>query len=240
MIKWGAGFYHAYKENCPPNTDGRTISLRCPNCGIHTNAEIISRFITEQNDFVRLPTEMSVYNFFLKCTRCKSSILVLWSYGKDEFKGIGYTCGRIVFPIYTEAFETEKFKIDAVPKAIFEDIAQAELAYYAGAYLGSGLLLRRACQNICRDKKCKEDGLVGQIKELVTKGIITQDMAELADTIRVIGNELAHPDPNTPFVITEDDVKNTREFINQLTQIIYINPYKSKHIKEELRKKGVK
>ncbi len=65
-------------------------------------------------------------------------------------------------------------------------------------------------------------------------------MAELADTIRIIGNEIAHPDPNTPFVIMPDDIKACREFIKQLIQVIYVNPYRAKVMKEKLEKKGVK
>ena len=241
MINWGVTFRLAYGDDRPPSEKENSVILKCPYCGIHTNAEIISRFITKQSDYVRLPNmEMSIYNFFLSCTNCKSAILLLWSYGKD-FRDRGSTAGRIIFPFYTEAFEANELGKDVVPGAILEDIAQAELSYYVGAYLGAGLLLRRACQNICRDKKCEEKGgLVSQIKDLVKKNIITQDMIELADTIRIIGNEIAHPDPNTPFVITHDDVNACQEFIEQLIQIIYVNPYKAKIIKEKLITKGVK
>lgn len=241
MINWGAIFRFAYKDDRPPSEKEKTVSLLCPYCGTHTNTEIISRFITNQNDYVRLPNmEMSIYNFFLRCTKCKSAILVLWSYGKD-YRDRASTAGRIIFPFYTEAFEANELGKDVVPEAILEDVTQAELSYYVGAYLGSGLLLRRACQNICRDKKCEEKGgLISQIKDLVKKNIITHDMAELADTIRIIGNEIAHPDPNTPFVITHDDVNACKEFIKQLIQIIYLNPYKAKIIKEKLIAKGVK
>jgi len=241
MINWGATFRYAYGDNCPPTEKEETIPLNCPYCGTHTNAEIISRFITQQNDFVHLPkTGMQIYNFFLRCTRCNSAILLLWSYEKD-FRDMRSTAGRLIFPFYTEAFEAKELGKNVLPGAILEDIAQAELSHYVGAYLGAGLLLRRACQNICRDKKCKEKGgLVNQINDLVSKSVITKDMAELADTIRIIGNEIAHPDPNTPFVITHDDVKACREFIKQLIQVIYINPYKAKAMKDKLEKKGIK
>ena len=241
MINWGASFRYAYGDDCPPSEKEKAVPLDCPYCGTHTNAEIINRFITQQNEFVRLPShEMRIYNFFLRCTKCNSAILLLWSYGKD-YQGLGSTAGRIIFPFYTEAFEAKELGKDVVPEAILEDIAQAELSYYVGAYLGAGLLLRRACQNICRDKKCQEKGgLVNQINDLVRKSIITKDMAELADTIRIIGNEIAHPDPNSPFIITHDDVKACREFIKQLIHVVYVNPYRAKAMKEKLKKKGVK
>ena len=240
MINWGYTFRYAYGDDCPPSKEEKRISLKCPYCGVHTDSEIISRFVTERSDFVRLPTsDMMVHNFFLRCTKCKSAILLLWSYG-EESRDQGQTAGRRIFPFYTEAFEAKELEKDVVPGAILEDVIQAELSYYVGADFGAGLLLRRACQNICRDKKCEEDGLPKQIKDLVNKKIITEDMAEWADTIRIIGNELAHPNPRKPFVITPNDVREGREFLKQLIKVIYINPYKAKALKKKLKKKGVK
>lgn len=242
MFDWGWTFGYVYNDKDKPHKENeKTIVIDCPYCGINTNAEIISRSNTKANAFIKLPHhEMSIYNFFLFCTRCNGAILILWSYGEEHRRG-GISAGRIIFPFYTEAFEAREFGLKIIPSAILEDIKQAELSYYVNAYLGAALLLRRAIQNICRDKKCKETGnLVGQIKELVSKGIITKDTADLVDAVRIIGNEVAHPEPNTPFIITPEDVKICREFIKQLIQIIYINPYKAKILKEELASKGIK
>ena len=239
MVNWGATFWSAYSaQDIPPDSDQTEIALACPNCGIHTNAEIIGRFITEQNKYIRVPNyEMKIYNYFLQCTRCKSAILVLWSFG-NMFNS-KTTSGKIIFPIYTDISEYEDLK-GIVPEAILEDIYQAEFSFMGRAYLGAGLLLRRACQYICLDKECKKDNLVNQIGELVAKGIITKDLSELAHNIRIVGNEIAHPDPNTPFIITRDDIKACSEFLKQLIQVIYVNPYKSSLLREGLEKRGVK
>lgn len=240
MINWGACFRYAYGEDCPPKESESKIPITCPYCGTHTHADIISKFVTSQNDFVHLPnSEMAVYNYFLRCTRCQSAIFILWTYGKD-YRSMGSTAGRIVFPFYTDAFEAKEVSEDVMPAAIYEDLVQAEISYYSGAYLGAGLLLRRACQNICRDKKCSEKkGLLGQIDELVTNNIITKEMSEMAHSVRIIGNEIAHPNPSTPFIISRDDIKACREFLKQLIQVIYVNPHRAKIVKETLSKKGV-
>jgi hypothetical protein len=239
MLNWGNCFGYAFGEDVPPLGNEKIIPLICPICGTHTDAEIKGRFECKENKYIKLPTsEMQVYNFFLRCTRCSGALLLMWSYGDDHHMR-GISAGKIVFPFYTDAFEIESLNIEVIPKAIYEDIKQAELSFYSGAYLGSGLLYRRACQNICRDKECKGKNLVEEINDLNIKGIITKDMAEMAHSIRIIGNEIAHSNPSTPLLITRDDIRICHEFIKQLLQVIYINPYKANKIKESLKKRGL-
>lgn len=242
MIRWGPGFYRVYgEENVPPTGKERRIPLRCPICGIHTDAPIVCTHVTQQNDFVRLPSSyMALYNYLVRCTRCNSGLLVVWSYGEEPPAGGGHTAGSLVLPLRASAFETDRIAVDAVPAAILEDLRQGELAFYAGAHYGAGLLLRRACQNIARHWQIPEDGgLRAQIEAMAAQGIITKSLADMAEGIRVIGNELAHPDPNTPSVITADDVRLAREFLEQMVRAIYVDPARAKKLKDDLKKKGV-
>jgi hypothetical protein len=82
--------------------------------------------------------------------------------------------------------------------------------------------------------------LKGQIREMATRGLITNDLAEMADGIRIIGNELAHPDANTPFAIIEKDVTIARELLEQLVRAVYVDPARAKKLKEDLNLRGVK
>lgn len=241
MIHWGGGFHRVYgEENVPPTAAGRRIPLRCPTCGTHTDAPIICLHVTQQNAFVRLPSSyMALHNYLVRCTRCNSGLLVVWSYGEEPREGGGHTAGTRVLPLRASAFETESIARDTVPRAIQEDLRQAELAFYAGADYGAGLLLRRACQNTARHQGIPDDGLKGQIEEMARRGIITKSLAEMADGIRIIGNELAHPDPNTPSVVTAEDVRLAREFLEQMVRAIYVDPARARKLKEELKEKGV-
>jgi Domain of unknown function (DUF4145) len=235
-------FWHASESEVPPADISHRIPLDCPVCGVHTHAQIEGYLVTRQNDWVRLAAhEMALHNYLVQCTRCHSGIFIIWSYG-ETLRGERVTEGTEVYPLPPRsAFETEKLSKEAIPAAILEDLRQAELAHAAGAHYGAGLLLRRACQSICRDKEVKENGgLKGQIVQLATSGIITNSLAQMAESIRIIGNELAHPDPNTPSVITRHDVNAGREFLNQLVRAIYVDPARAKQLKSALAQKGVK
>ena len=149
------------------------------------------------------------------------------------------SAGKRVYPFYTDAFGIKGLESKVIPESVYEDIKQAELSYFAGAFYGAGLLLRSACQNICRDKKACGRSLYEEIDDLKAKSLITKSMAEMAHAIRIIGNEIAHPNPNTVFVVTRDDVRQCQEFIKQLIHVLYIDPDKLKKFKENIKERGL-
>jgi hypothetical protein len=103
--------------------------------------------------------------------------------------------------------------------------------------------LRRLCQNVCIDKKIPEPrdgGLKARIRGLAEQGFITKSLADMADTIRVVGNELAHPSPESPLVITPDDVDAAWDFAVQLVNAVYVGPARADKFKSKLAEKGVK
>jgi hypothetical protein len=241
MLSWGAVYYRTGRDGEPPTEQRSRIPVSCPICGAHTNAPVIAFLVTPQSDFIRLPTmDMSLPNYLLQCTRCNGPLLMMWPNDRDMV-GLGVTAHQVILPLPTDAFGADQFAINWVPNAIYEDIRQAELSAAAGAYYGAGLLLRRACQSICREKNIPENGgLRSQIDELAAQRIITEHLAEMAHDIRVIGNELAHPDPNTPSVITDEDVGLAYEFLTQLVRAIYVDPQRAAKLKADLNKRGVR
>jgi hypothetical protein len=228
--------------NAPPKLPGR-VPVDCPVCGTHTDAEIIAVCLTRQSDFVRLPADMMLHNYLLQCTRCASGLLLLWPSGMGRAPGEYTVTTKFLYPPRSSDLEKATAAPSPVPAAVAADIQQAEIAFYAGSEYGAALLLRRACQNICRDRQIPEipgQGLKGQIQEMAKKGLITQPLADMADSIRVIGNEVAHPDPATPSVITVDDVALAREFMLQLARALYLDPERVAKLRADLTKRGVR
>ena len=69
-----------------------------------------------------------------------------------------------------------------------------------------------------------------QIDELADKGIITTGLKELAHTIRVIGNDGAHPNE---LDVDEQDSKEVLELAEQLLDLIFVSPARVKEIQEK-------
>lgn len=235
MINWGSTFKTVYYQM--PKS-GESIPVTCPICGVHTHAVVVYHDTTPASKHVHLPdSKMHVYNYLLKCTQCSSDILLYWTYTDDHFSDQRSTAGKRMYPFPTTVEKNEYLDENIVPAAICEDLRQAELSYLAASYRGAGLLLRSAFQNVCRDKGAVGKDLYHEIKDLATKGLINAPLAEMVDCVRLLGNEIAHPNPNTPFITTGEDVASCREFINQILDTLYVGPYKAKILKGKLGKK---
>jgi hypothetical protein len=231
-FRLGFGFLWAYgKESEPPDVGDR-LSYHCPYCLIDTHGQIASAFVVPQSEYVRLPaSEMQLHALVLQCTRCNGVALLLWPYGKAGEKHM--TTDRMMVPFPQTARQVFGPDDRHVPAAILEDLRQAELSMHAGAVYGAGLLLRRACQYICRDKGCTGRNLEKEIDALAPQHI-TPDMAGLAHGIRVVGNELAHPDAKSPAKVSTKDVRDCWEFVVELIRVIYVHPARRQALRERL------
>lgn len=234
-MTWGATFQDAFYRI--PKM-GETIAVTCPICGVHTDATILYCDTTPASRHVQLPdSDMLVYNYLLKCTQCASDILLYWTYKDDYFSNQRYSAGRRIYPFLTTVEKSEYSDESIVPAAICEDLRQAELSYRATSYRGAGLLLRSAVQSICREKGAAGKNLFEEVKDLATKGFISTPLADMIDCVRLLGNEIAHPKPDTPFVTTGEDVTTCREFINQMLDTLYVGPYKAQKLREKINNK---
>ena len=219
----GFGSCLTYQDTDAPPDRGSKWSYQCPYCSVSTHSEVLNLFVTRGTQWFSLPSPATkLYTLILQCTRCEGVAMVLWPYGED-MRGHARITTRSLLPFPQAARQVFGSDDQSVPPAILEDLRQAELAFQAGAVNGAGLLLRRACQYICRDRGCKGRNLDDEIDALAPK-YITKEMAELAHGIRIVGNEIAHPDPNTPARISAQDVSDCWDFTVELIKVIYIHP----------------
>ena len=144
---------------------------------------------------------------------------------------------REVYPL--AGFDPDDYP-NAIPLKVREDIAEAGRCFYAGAYKGTMVMLRRAVQNIVldkiNDKSISDKELWKQIDELFNEGLITKHLKDSAHEIRHFGNFGAHPSNDNLDKTTREEaeivVKLTRDLINA----IYITPFETEQLKKKRNK----
>ncbi|HUI56994.1 MAG TPA: DUF4145 domain-containing protein, partial [Bryobacteraceae bacterium] len=111
---------------------------------------------------------------------------------------------------------------DAVPVAIAGATDEAERCLAAGAPNACAVMTRRAIHSLCEDKGASGRDLFAQLKDLKEKQVITPDLHEWADSLRVLGRDGAHPEfPEVTDADAEDGVNLLREII----KFVYILPH---------------
>lgn len=111
---------------------------------------------------------------------------------------------------------------DAVQQDVKSAAIEAEKCLAFGAYNACAVMTRRAIHSLCTDKGAEGRDLFAQLKDLKEKQLITPDLHEWADSLRVLGRDGAHPEfPEVAAEDAEDGVRLLREIV----KYVYILPH---------------
>lgn len=178
-------------------------SIYCPNCKKYTS--ITPRTSINSQKFSGVTHEIS------ECNSCDFMVLVHRRNG-------GIT------KIYPKPLA--KTVDENAPLFLKNDIEEAYTCFSAGAFRGAGVLSRRALQLCCIEKGAPDKQLNEQIEWLLNQQIITKELKEWADEVRLTGNDAAHPpkkiEEDKP--VTEDDAEDVLLLLEKFIDVLYIAP----------------
>jgi hypothetical protein len=109
-----------------------------------------------------------------------------------------------------------------VPTSVKSASVEAEKCLAVGAPNACGTMTRRAIHSLCADRGAEGRDLFAQLKDLKTKQLITLDLYDWADSLRVLGRDSAHP--KFPEVTAEDAEDGVR-LLREIVKYVYILPY---------------
>jgi hypothetical protein len=197
----------------------------CPRCGNRAPQELLHR--ADYNVPVAVDqNEQPVYEYrwwaILKCGTCDG--MSLW-YDEWNQRDGGWE-SALAFPRRLQA-----------PPEVPQDIARAFDEVVAARSLAPGLAavgIRRVLEAIAEDQHAQGRTLRDQIKWLGAEGIIPEQLAEMMDASRTLGNLGAH---FTSFSVTEDDVTTLTEFALAIFEYIYVAPAKVAAFRDSVAKR---
>lgn len=201
-----------------------SISAFCPYC--HKEVTFSWVFLSESGGDIRNRFREYFNNNLAawmvgECPSCKKCVLIEYS-----LKENGYPDSlRKIFPSPLPS------PVDArMPDKIKKDLQEAKLCFSVGAINASATMARRAIQRACKEMGATKRELLDQIDEIASSGIITQPLKELAHTVRLVGNDGAHPNEED---VEEQDVKEILELAEQFMGVVFVAPARVKEIKEK-------
>lgn len=220
-------------------------NFQCPHCGLHSVHEFLAGDAQYQapgeidvrkdptSEWTTVPSMVKHTHWIMRCVNCQKDTYFL-TRGEPtptivvEAGAEGTlrcTC-RIVhqYPIWTTTAH------DSVPVDIAGTTDEAERCLSVGARNACAVMTRRAIHSLCEDKGATGDNLYKQLKHLKEKQIITPDLYEWADSLRVLGRDGAHPEfPE----ITPEDAEDGVKLLREIIRFVYILPYE----RTQMRKK---
>ncbi len=193
-----------------------TISIYCPHCHMHTS-------------LVPAPVEY-------KCNFNIERVGAIWRQDYNSFWWIGVCnyCGKPVLvhgdgdTVYPQPLPQPTN--GDVPEQIRRDLDEAKMCFAVSAWRAVAVMARRAMQSAAIEKGATQDKLRDQIANLATQGKITTDLKELADVVRWVGNDAAHPSGQE---VTSEDADDVLRLAEQFLHVLYVTPAIAKKLREK-------
>lgn len=160
------------------------------------------------------------------CTSCKNCVLIN---GSQEDR---HLISHKIYPYPLPSPVNEK-----IPSLIKKELEEAKLCFSVGAFNASAVMSRRSLQRACKEKGATKKELYDQIAELADKKTITEDMKDLAHTVRLVGNDGAHPND---IDVSDQEAKEILELAEQFMGVVFVAPARVREIQERRQKDGTK
>jgi len=201
----------------------KPIEIYCPWCHKHVALVWIAlRYGIEHRGYATEKIEEPIFyntaegNWSIgMCPSCKNCVLIKINDKRSS-----------VFPNPLPTPTDER-----IPEKIRKDIDEAKICLSVNAFRACAGMCRRALQQACILKGASpKKRLEEQIDELAERGVITQDLKDLAHTVRWVGNDALHPENPE---VTEEDAEEMLNLTEQFMDIIFVAPEKVKEIKEK-------
>lgn len=187
----------------------------CPRCGVFSNCPAATVLAVQQ------PGQITIA--LLQCQACNGVIAVEAEHLNDKRFRVLH-----VWPL-----AAPEGLADA-PEEVAQALQEARICRTAGAVTAGALVSRRAIEMIVRDRGQTEGGLRARIARLD----ITGDLKRIADGVRLIGDEAAHPGGDAWNQVTVDDLDMVIDLAVELIGQIYVMPKRVSALAERTRAMG--
>lgn len=117
-----------------------------------------------------------------------------------------------------------------MPNEVLQIYKEIHGALCARLNILAGIGIRALVETVCREKNTQGSNLKHKINDLVVKGVLTQDGADILHSTRLMGNKSAHE------IIAASDEKLdiAMDIVENLVKNVYIIPQKSKKLNPEV------
>lgn len=195
----------------------KLLCQHCGNQGIHT----VVATVTETETIELEPGNSFEEDFeivFCRCENCDQHSLFSFLNGNSDESW--------------SLYPREKQIDDSVPKGIRDAYSEA-LKIKKISSIAFVIMIRRALELLCKHEGAKGNDLSKKIQDLGRKEIIPKVLSEMADTIRLIGNDNAHDDKKT---LDFHELELLDNFYSTIIEYVYIGPKKIELLKKKLEK----
>lgn len=120
----------------------------------------------------------------------------------------------------------------AIPSQVLHIYEETNAALCSGHLILAGIGVRALVESVCNERGAEGKNLESRIDDMVTKGLVTKDGAEILHSTRLMGNKAAHEVKAHKQSILEDAM----EIVEHMLSTVYIIPEKADSLPKRKKK----
>lgn len=173
-------------------------SLRCPACGHRGTFDPCGQDLTFNNFSVgirRCPTK-----------DCRAIVFVVWSGGE-----------------VVDAYPPQRIDFDSggIPTRVVKALEEAITCHATQCYTAAAIMVRKTLELLCDVQEVTGDNLKKRIEGLRGKILLSRDLLEGLNELRILGNDAAHVEAKEYDDIGKDEVEIGIDVAKEVLKAVY-------------------
>ena len=123
--------------------------------------------------------------------------------------------------LLTFPFDRIEFGRTDIPGPILSAFEEAISCHANQCFVASAMMIRKTLDLLCIDKGAKGGDLKDRIASLKLKVLISQELFEGMDGLRLLGNDAAHVESRTFDDVGKEEIEVAIEFVKELVKAVY-------------------
>lgn len=194
--------------------DPPSINLRCPEChrlgSFNTLKQTHDIVVQSQGDF-----QGSLYVGYRVCPNTSCNLLLFVAFHQVRQPTLE---AKVLV-----SYPAERIDFDAsnIPQPIVDALEEAITCHGCCAYTAAAIMIRKALEELCRERNAQGKRLVDQIRDLGSKIVLPNDLINGIDSLRLLGNDAAHVELRYYDKIGKEEVEIGIEFTKEILKAAY-------------------
>lgn len=196
------------------------MTTECPFCRKHAH-------MTAKWGYVNSDANRS--SIATTCDICGRIVVCVGTGMKQTYSGDQYSEGSAIADSLVKNNPDAKWSwypaavdegsVDHLPTHIDKAVREAHRNCSHGNYMSSILMSRTSIEAAAKDKGIEKGQLFGKINDMKDQGLIREDVAAVAHSVRLFGNDMAHGDINVE--VTRQDATEVLVLLAEIMNEIY-------------------
>lgn len=186
---------------------GRTVlQLRCPHCGAAGSFESASATSLRHQKKVKSNSSTYVHDFMAQMRICPNL----------GCRGLVFTLSNSNGDNVVHPPELIRFSDDNIPPALLATLKEAILCHSVGGYRAAAMMVRRLLEEICDEAGATSKHLHGRLKELRSQITLPEELFEVMNELKSLGNDAAHIEAKAYQVIEKEEAELSIELAQEI------------------------